>query len=157
MEYGTEMNKSKIAYDLDGVLVPDYNRIPDLTEAEFFEQTLYAKPLFNPQGNFDVVTARLEYNRPVTERWLDQLEVKPQRLLMRDSVVETPAAFKYRMIKKYKYLVYVESDAIIVDEIITMAETNLKVKVLVLHFDKFTRNSIDNSLNTLQDLLLTIK
>jgi hypothetical protein len=132
----------KIAFDLDGVLVPDYNRIPDLSEAEFFEQTLYAKPLFNPEGEFDVVTARLDYNRGVTEAWLAQLTTQPVQLLMRDSEDESPAAFKYRMIKQHGYTLYVESDPHICREIYEHSIADGNETLHVLHFDAFINHAI---------------
>ena len=132
----------KIAFDLDGVLVPDYNRIPNLSEAEFFEQTLYAKPLFNPEGEFDVVTARLDYNRGVTEEWLSQLITQPVRLLMRSSEDETPASFKYRMIKQHGYTLYVESDHAICREIYEHSVADGNDTLHVLHFDSFVSHII---------------
>ena len=61
---------SKIAFDLDGVLVPDYSHIPNLSHQQFYEYTLYAKPLINPSSKFDIVTARSEQYRDITEKWL---------------------------------------------------------------------------------------
>lgn len=134
----------KIAFDLDGVLVPDYNRIPDLSEAEFFEQTLYAKPLFNPKGDFDVVTARLEYNRPVTQRWLSQLTAQPTNLFMRDDVDESPAEFKYRVCKREGYTVYVESDPEIAKDMASFALIDRSMRLTVLHFDEFVNRNLSD-------------
>lgn len=102
----TEM---KIAFDLDGVLLPDYNQIPKLSEDKFFEQTLYAKPLFQPTYEYDIVTARLEERRDITEQWLEQMQRKPANLFMNTDNI--PAAeFKYKLIRANNYGMYVESD-----------------------------------------------
>ena len=132
---------SKIAFDLDGVLVPDYHHIPNLTMPEFYEQTLYAKPLFSPVGEFDVVTARMEEHRDVTERWLNQLAVKPQNLFMLQDKNETPAEFKFRTAVEQGYTIYVESDPEIVQQMRKLADA-AGVDIGVFHFAGFIASSL---------------
>ena len=136
---------SKIGYDMDGVLLPDYNKIPNLTDEEFYLQTLYASPLFQPTGEFDVVTARFDDARvrEITEQWCNQLNVSPKNIFMRPRGNETPAEFKYRMWIEHGYSVYIESDPGIVLEMRKMVkEANVDIKVV--HFAGFINNSIDN-------------
>ena len=135
---------SKIGFDLDGVLVPDYHHIPDLTMAEFYEQTLYAKPLFSPVGEFDIVTARLEAYRNLTERWIDQLKVKPQNIFMLQDPNESPADFKYRVCIEQGYTMYIESDPLIVEDMRKLADAN-KVDLGVYHFAGFLASSLKTS------------
>jgi hypothetical protein len=85
-------------------------RIEDITDEEFFQRTLHEKPMFNPTYTFDVVTARVESRRPVTEQWLKQLAKQPQNLFMRPDETETPAEFKYRIAVEKGYKIYIESD-----------------------------------------------
>jgi len=109
----------KIAFDLDGVLIPDYNQIPKLSQDKFYEQTLHAKPLFHPTYEYDVVTARLDERREITEKWLEQMDTKPANLYMNTNNI--PAAeFKYQMIRTNKYDMYVESDRKICEEIVEL-------------------------------------
>lgn len=130
---GLDIVMSKIAYDLDGVLVPDYNQIPNLTQAEFYQQTLYAKPMFNPTGIFDVVTARDEIHRPVTEHWLTQLATPPNQLFMKKNDNESNAEYKLRLCLDQGYRVYVESDAEIVDEMTKLNDS----KLVIIHFGTY--------------------
>jgi hypothetical protein len=132
---------SKIGFDMDGVLVPDYNAIPNLVEEEFYLQTLYAKPLINPVGEFDVVTARFDdpVVRKITEQWCKQLYTAPQNIFMRPRGEETPAEFKYRVSMEQGYVAYVESDITVVNEMIKLSIAN-RTPLNVIHFDTFVSN-----------------
>ena len=132
---------SKIGFDMDGVLLPDYNKIVGLGDREFFLQTLYAKPIFNPIGEFDIVTARLEIWRDITEEWLQQLITYPKNVFMRaDEDTETPAEFKYKIAIQQKYTHFIESDPIVCRE---MSQLNQKhtTYLSIIHFDKFISES----------------
>ena len=124
---------SKIAFDLDGVLVPDYHYIPNLTMQEFYEQTLYAKPLFNPVGEFDIVTARSEKYRTVTEQWITQLAVPPNIIIMKTDANETAAEFKYRICVEQGYTLYIESDLEIVEKMRKLLYADVN-DLVVIHF-----------------------
>lgn len=136
------MNKVKIGFDLDGVMIPDHSVVPDINEEEFFNLTLYEKPLFSPAAPFDVVTARVEAIRPVTEKWLSQLDTPPERVFMRkDKDSETPAEFKYRISKEQGYTMYVESDLqICIDMLQLAAKDGYSLKVI--HYATWVKNSI---------------
>lgn len=122
---------SNIAFDLDGVLVPDYSHIDGLNHQQFYEYTLYAKPMFNPTGVFDIVTARSEKYRAITEKWLKQLTTQPNRVFMKSNQDETPVAYKSRICYAQGYRVFVESDA---DIVANMAKTS---GLEVIHFDEY--------------------
>jgi hypothetical protein len=137
---------SKIGFDMDGVLVPDYNKIPNLTDNEFYLQTLYAKPLINPVGEFDVVTARFDDPevRGITEQWCLQLHTAPKNVFMRprrDGEHETPAEFKYRVAMEQSYKTYVESDINVCNEMINLNLVN-NTHLYVIHFDAFVTNCL---------------
>ena len=99
-----------IAYDLDGVLLPDYNHCPHLTEQEFYDQTLFVKPLFSPKGQFVILTARPESQRPRTIQWLEQLTTKPQQLIMRPDSFELHYEYKLNQLELAEYSIFLESD-----------------------------------------------
>jgi FMN phosphatase YigB (HAD superfamily) len=128
---------SNIAFDLDGVLVPDYRHIAGLNHQEFYEYTLYAKPMFNPTGIFDIVTARSEKYRAITEKWVKQLTTQPNRLFMKTNQDETPTAYKSRICHDQGYRVFVESDAEIVEN---MSKAN---GLQVIHFDEYISKQFD--------------
>ena len=134
---------SKIAFDLDGVLVPDYHHIPNLTMQEFYLQTLYAKPLFSPVGEFDVVTARSAEYRDVTEQWLAQLAERPQTVIMKVDAGESAAEFKYRVCVEQGYVIYIESDPDIVQQMRKLADQD-GVDISVIHFAGFIASSLKN-------------
>jgi hypothetical protein len=134
---------NKIAFDLDGVIIPDYSMIPNLNDEEFLAQTMYAKPLINPLLPFDVVTARPEAWRDATIKWLGQLTRMPENLHMRTSLAETPAEFKFRISKLNGYDIYVESDARICSEMTDLCQKN-NHKLVVIHFDTWVTHSLAN-------------
>ena len=136
------MTKVKIAFDLDGVLIPDYNQIPNTSDHEFFMQTLYAKPLFNPDYDFDIVTARVEKWRAITETWLRQLKKYPINVFLKEtSLEESPAEYKYRISKNQNYKIFIESDFVIVQEMKKLIK-NDNLDIDVIHYDSWVSNNI---------------
>lgn len=130
----------KIAFDLDGVLVPDCDRIPNLGGlAEFYELTTYMRPLFTPKGNYAIITARPAEFRSITEEWcrtfLDNRPVK----LFHEVVDETPAEYKAQILNTYTSIqTYVESDAGIVEELKQLVTTGCNI----IHFSEFVNNQL---------------
>lgn len=123
---------SKIAFDLDGVLVPDYHHIPDLTQQEFYEQTLYAKPLFQPEYDYDIITARSEEFRDVTEAWLRQMRFPPKNIWMKNDTLKDHEYKVEILANNPEIKVYVESDPLIC-EYIRAHNRNVRV----MHFSDF--------------------
>jgi len=137
------MNNIRIAFDMDGVLLPDFHKIPHLNDDEFFEHTLYARPMFSPVGVFDVVTARTEDRRPVTLEWLKQLSTPPQNLFMKPvNSDETPAEYKYRKCIEEGYKIFVESEPSIVLEMREMALID-NTDLMVIHFSGFVSRGFE--------------
>jgi hypothetical protein len=133
-----------IAFDLDGVLIPDFNWIPDLSHQEFYQHTAYARPLLNPQFAFDVITARAMEHWEITWQWLQQLQRPPENLYMNSRGL--PAAeFKYQQLRQGNYQVYVESDVTICAAIRELyARAGEEPNVKVLHFDEFVCAQLAN-------------
>jgi hypothetical protein len=138
----------KIAFDLDGVLIPDFKHIPNLNQTEFYQYTFYAKPLIQPNYDFDVVTARDEKHRAVTEQWLNQLDKKPNNVFMNIGKLGS-SEFKFQMVQLHQYDMYVESDLEICNDIEFLCVQN-NVKTQIIHFDSF----ICNQLLTLNNSML---
>ena len=102
---------SKIAFDLDGVFIPDCDRIPFLGgQIAFYELAHFMRPLFLPQGEWDIVTARPARFKTMTEKWVNQhFGNKPQNL-WHGAILEDPWVYKAEVINEQKYDIYVESD-----------------------------------------------
>jgi FMN phosphatase YigB (HAD superfamily) len=130
------VTKVNIAFDLDGVFLPDHKHIPKLTQKKFFKLTLYERPLFNPTYPFDIVTARVEARRKVTEKWISQLQRQPENIFMRADEKETPAEFKFRIASQQQYKIYVESDPQICQDMEQLCATH-SIDLKVIHFDSW--------------------
>ena len=144
------MTKVEIAFDMDGVFLPDHAFIEGITEEEFFQRTLHEKPMFNPTYTFDVVTARVESRRPVTEEWLKQLSKQPKNLFMRPDESETPAEFKFRIAVEQGYKIYVESDLQICKDMLKLIVKN-EVDLRVIHFDSWVQQTFIRSFFEIDD------
>jgi hypothetical protein len=115
MELDTEMNeerKNKTAFDFDGVFVPDCEKIPTVGDTlEFFELTMYMKPIFEPVGEWYLLTARLAEHEEITKSWLlKHFKNQPKEIYHSRTSDEEPEAYKARMIKEHDIDVFVESD-----------------------------------------------
>jgi uncharacterized HAD superfamily protein len=143
-------NKVEIGFDMDGVFLPDHSIVPDINQKEFFELTLYEKPIFNPTYTFDIVTARVEAIRPITEKWLAQLKKQPKNIFMRPDESETPAEFKYRIAVEQQYKIYVESDLQICKDMLKLIVKN-DVDLRVIHFDSWIQQTFIRSFFEIDD------
>jgi len=131
------MNKPKIAFDMDGVFLPDYNHIPNFSEEEFFAQTLYAKPLFMPVYDYEVITGRYEQWRNITEQWFDQLVNQPKTIHMRPQHMKSSKKYKAEKLLKNPHIeIYVES------ELETVEYLKEHVNIQVIHYNEFVTSKI---------------
>jgi hypothetical protein len=125
-----------VAYDLDGVFISDCDRFPKVGElAEFYALATYMQPLFKPEGEWAILTARFAEHRPVTMDWVNRHFVnKPSRVWHeRTDADQTPAEYKADVINKCNIKYYIESDAGIVDYLVK--HTN----ATIIHFDTFCK------------------
>lgn len=125
----------KIAFDLDGVLVPDCDHIPYINSIDdFYGLTMYMKPLFNPQGSYAIITARPAEHRSTTWTWCNRhLEELPSRLF-HECTDETPGAYKARILNSNTDIqTYVESDIGIVEYL----RRNVTTGCEIIHFDDY--------------------
>lgn len=99
------------AFDLDGVLVPDFLHVPQLaSEQEFFLMTLSIVPLFQPQGQWQVITARPPQFRAITLQWIQQHFANPPQHVWHENYQNKPAEYKADTINQHHITLYVESD-----------------------------------------------
>jgi hypothetical protein len=122
MELDIEMNeerKNKTAFDFDGVFIPDCDKIPTVGDTlEFYELTMYMKPIFEPVGEWYLLTARLAEHEEMTKSWmLKHFKNQPKEIYHSRTNDEAPEAYKLRMVKEKDIDVFVESDPMVVRHI----------------------------------------
>jgi hypothetical protein len=127
---------NKVAFDLDGVLVPDCDQMPQLGGlSEFYALAYHMRPLFKPEGQWSIITARNPKYRPQTMAWIDNhFSNKPTRV-WHEIVDQNSEEYKADIINQNEITHYIESDPTIVQYLLA----NTKAKIL--HFDQFCSNS----------------
>jgi len=127
---------SKIAFDLDGVFVPDCLNIPNVGGlTEFYALTYYMKPVFRPGGDWSIITARNVKYRAQTMAWIDEhFENKPVRV-WHELVDQTPEQYKAEVINQNGIEIYIESDMNIVQYLMDNTQAQ------VIHFDMICRQN----------------
>lgn len=120
---------TKIAYDLDGVLVPDCDLIPGLGGLkEFYQATTYMRPLFVPSGDYWIITARPKEYQYLTDQWCSKYLNNPPLRLFHDPKGYAPAEYKARVLNEHPEIqVYIESDQSIADGISKLVTTGCRV------------------------------
>jgi hypothetical protein len=127
---------NKVAFDLDGVLVPDCDQMPQLGGlSEFYALAYHMRPLFKPEGQWSIITARNPKYRPQTMAWIDNhFSNKPTRV-WHEIGNEESEEYKATVINQNGITHYIESDPKIVQYLLA----NTKAKII--HFDQFCSNS----------------
>ena len=75
MALDIEMNK--IAFDLDGVFIPDCDPIPNVGGlGEFLSMTVYMRPMFKPDFEWHIITGRPARYRATTIDWINKHKLK---------------------------------------------------------------------------------
>jgi len=131
-----------IGFDMDGVLLPDHHYIEGMLDDHFFELLLKEIPLFNPTYDFDVVTARPEKFRTLTEKWLLQMKKQPNKLFMKETLLEeeTNAEYKFRIARQERYTIYVESDLQICQDMLKLVQKSGST-LRIIHFGSWVQGS----------------
>jgi hypothetical protein len=127
---------SKIAFDLDGVFVPDCLNIPNVGGlTAFYALTYYMKPVFRPGGEWSIITARNAEYRAQTIAWVNEhFENKPVRV-WHELIDQTPEQYKAEVINQNGIEIYIESDMNIVQYLMDNTQAQ------VIHFDMFCRQN----------------
>lgn len=129
---------SKIAFDIDGVLVPDCDKFPKLGGLEeFYALTTCMRPLFKPNGEWYALTAREAQFRPYTMEWVRKHFVNKPITVWHESDSTNPAEYKAEVINKNNITKYIESDYDIVQHLRTHTTAE------IIHFDDFCSRSFE--------------
>jgi hypothetical protein len=129
-----------VAFDLDGVLVPDFDKIPDLGGLdEFYAMTTYIRPLFRPENEYYILTARPAEYRPITWSWCEKyLDPLPKRLF-HERNNQTAGSYKSSILNQNTEIkLYVESDPGIVSFLIK----NVRSDCDILHFEDYLKQKM---------------
>ena len=123
---------SKIAFDIDGVLVPDCDKFPGLGGLdEFYALTVFMRPLFHPRGEWYALTAREAQYRPTTLEWMRKHFINMPVQVWHEIDGQTPAEYKTEVINANGIELYIESDPDIV------AHLKQHTRARIIHFDDF--------------------
>jgi len=129
----------KIGFDLDGVFIPDCDRIPNLGDVDkFYELTMFMRPLFQPHGEWSIITGRPARYKSRTVAWAEKYFANKPDEIFHGAVLESPAEYKAAVIKSEGFQVYVESDLGIVNELRKMVPPG----VTIYHFDAYIAGNL---------------
>jgi hypothetical protein len=120
---------SNIAYDLDGVILPDCDRLPNIGGlGEFYDVMGHVRPLFQPTGPYTIITARLRDYRSKTESWCKRyLNTQPE-VLHHDISNDNAGAYKAQVLNANPQIqIYIESDPSIVEYLQSNVTTGCKI------------------------------
>jgi hypothetical protein len=136
MALDTEM--SKIAFDLDGVFIPDCDQMPVVGGLQdFLALTVYMRPIFNPKGDWNIITGRPARYRPTTMEWINRhFENKPNMVWHENTLDNEPWIYKAEVINQNDIKLFVESD------IKTVEYLCANTKAKIVHFDSFCKLNI---------------
>lgn len=133
---------SKIAYDLDGVLLPDCDKLPGVGGlGEFYQLMEFVRPLFQPKEPYSIITARLITYRESTQRWISKyLDIAPERLY-HDITDNNAASYKATVLNATPDIqIYIESDP----SIVAFLKQNVNTGCKIYHFSHLTQSTIES-------------
>lgn len=131
-----------IAYDFDGVLIPDFNRVPNLGGLdEFYTMTQSVKPIFKPKGTWYIITGRDRSYLTQTASYIDKHFDNPPVALYQDRKRKEQKAWEYKAqilneLPEIQY--YIESDPRTVSYLKEHVTTGCKV----IHFADYLETSL---------------
>ena len=126
---------SQIAFDLDGVLVPDFDQLPMIGGLdEFYHMSTYIRPIFAPQGDYSIITARPAEYRSLTWQWCEKYLYPMPVKLFHERTSETGGAYKANVLNNNKQIqTYVESDP----GIVAYLKKHVTTGCEIVHFEYF--------------------
>lgn len=138
------MIAGSIAFDFDGVIIPDCLHIPNLGgRDQYYALTQFMLPLIRPQGRYRIITGRQAQYRAATWNWCVQhLTELPQALYHeRDPSKELAEEYKARVLNANPEIrTYVESDSYIV----LYLERTVTTGCRIIHFDTFVNQAFES-------------
>ena len=132
----------KIAFDFDGVIIPDFEEIPKLGGLDsFYAMTQYIYPLFKPTGEYAILTGRRPAFRNYTQSYIDKhFDIKPMTMWHeRDhNGGEEPWEYKTKVLNNHPEIrYYIESDPYTVKYI----TEHIATRCSAIHFADFIQTS----------------
>lgn len=125
---------SKIGFDLDGVFIPDCDHIPNLgSQEQFYELAMYMMPLFQPKGEWSIITGRPLRFKSQTVAWVEKYFGNKPVDIFHGAIMQSPAEYKAEIIKAHGFDIYVESDIRIVNQLRMMVPPDVDI----IHFDDY--------------------
>jgi hypothetical protein len=131
---------SQIAFDLDGVLIPDFDQLPMIGGLdEFYHMSTYVRPIFAPQGDFSIITARPVEYKNITMQWCEKYLYPLPKEIHHERSSETGGAYKAGVLNKNKEIrIYVESDP----DIVAYLKKNVTTGCEIVHFAYFLQKEL---------------
>ena len=122
------------AFDLDGVLIPDCDQIPTLGGVKsYLELSMFMRPLFQPKGDYYIITGRSRLYRDITIAWCEKYLDRQPKILFHDCKSTAHShLYKSLVILDHAEIThYVESD-LNTAKVLTVLTACTKINVL--HF-----------------------
>lgn len=138
--YRKDLQVSQIAFDLDGVLVPDFDQLPMIGGLdEFYHMATFIRPIFAPQGDYSIITARPVEYKATTLQWCEKYLYPLPKDLFHERSSETGGAYKAAVLNNNKHITtYVESDPAIVSYL----KKNVTTGCDIVHFAYFLQKEL---------------
>lgn len=135
---GFDLGMNNVAFDLDGVFIPDCDKIPIIGGVEdFLNLTVFMRPLFQPTGNWSIITGRDQLHSEITKLWVNKHFVNaPQKIWHCNQNHAEPWIYKATVINENGIDTYVESDWH------TVQYLRNNTNCAVLHFGDFIANKL---------------
>ena len=136
---GSDLEMNKIAFDLDGVFIPDCDHIPVVNGLqEFLALTIYMRPVFQPKDDWNIITGRPARYRPITVEWIDRhFENKPKMIWHENIIDDEPWIYKAEIINQNNIELFVESDLKTVEYLRKKVINNCKI----IHFSDYLKQN----------------
>lgn len=131
----------KIAFDLDGVLVPDCDQIPHIGGLEdYYNLTLFMRPIFRPKYPWNIITGRSYIYKHLTLLWINKyFDIKPSNIWHEhDKIKLSTNEYKAYIINNEKIDLYIESDY----SIVTYLRQHTGSEII--HFSQFLEMNLND-------------
>jgi hypothetical protein len=138
---GFDLEMNNLAFDLDGVFIPDCDQIPLIGDVEnFLKLTLFMQPIFRPAGKWNIITGRLKKHSELTHAWVNTHFMNLPQMIWHDNIDESaPWSYKASVINENSIDTYIESDWRTTKYL--RSHTNCEV----LHFGEFVSKFFNHS------------
>lgn len=131
-----------IAYDFDGVFIPDCDEIyiDGLDQTEFLSKVAYAmRPIFMPQQPYTVITSRHSDFTTLTMSWFLKHMGRnlPAAIYHSNANLAEPWLYKAEVINQLRLPIYIESSWETVEQLRVLTAAN------IIWFPQFVQQKLD--------------